>query len=142
MAKKPPKAARPKPPYRVFVSHSTADKWLAKVLCERIELTGADFFRDDRDIKGGDNISDAIFEAINSCDELLVLLTPASVMSQWVLVEVGAAAGRRTMPVIGIRSHIGMDPIPAILKPSRVFDLNEFDRYIEELADRVAKGGR
>lgn len=46
--------------YSVFVSHATADKWLAKTLCEKIEETGAATFRDDRDIDGGDDIPDRI----------------------------------------------------------------------------------
>jgi hypothetical protein len=47
-------------PYQVFVAHATADKWLAKVVCEKIEGTGASTFRDDRDIDGGDDIPEAI----------------------------------------------------------------------------------
>jgi hypothetical protein len=40
-------------PYLVFISHATADKWIAKVFCEKIEAAGAETFRDDRDINGG-----------------------------------------------------------------------------------------
>ena len=47
-------------PYLVFVSHATADKWLATILCEKIEQTGAQTFRDDRDIHGGDDIPEEI----------------------------------------------------------------------------------
>ncbi|MBI1918829.1 MAG: toll/interleukin-1 receptor domain-containing protein [Planctomycetes bacterium] len=52
--KTPPEQAGAKP-YRVFVSHATADKWIAKTLCEKIEGVGATTFRDDRDINGGDD---------------------------------------------------------------------------------------
>ncbi len=45
-----------KPAYRVFVSHATADKWVARMICEKIEAVGAITFRDDRDIEGGDSI--------------------------------------------------------------------------------------
>ena len=50
-------------PYQVFISHATTDKWLAKVLCEKIEATGATTFRDDRDIQGGEHgqiVSDVV----------------------------------------------------------------------------------
>ena len=40
--------------YQVFVSHATADKWLASTLCDKIEAVGASTFRDDRDINGGE----------------------------------------------------------------------------------------
>jgi hypothetical protein len=77
--------------YVVFLSHATADKWLAKTLCEKIESVGAQTFRDDRDIAGGDDIPDSIRDAIEQCNEIVVLLTPASVNRTWVLMEIGAA---------------------------------------------------
>src|SRR5947208_14093572 len=87
------RAARPK--YQVFVSHATADKWLAKTFCEKIEAIGASTFRDDRDINGGDDIPEAIRTQIKQSRELVVLLTPESVDRPWVLIEVGAAWCRR-----------------------------------------------
>ena len=68
-----------KKPYQVFVSHATADKWIAKILCEKIEGTGATTFRDDRDIEGGDDIPEQIRRQIKQSKEMVVLLTPASV---------------------------------------------------------------
>ena len=44
--------------YLVFVSHATADKWIAKTFCEKIEAAGAVTFRDDRDIAAGGDIPD------------------------------------------------------------------------------------
>jgi hypothetical protein len=67
-------------PYQVFVSHATADKWVACTICEKIDaITGVKTFRDDRDISGGDVISHELREQIQVCDELLVVLTPVSV---------------------------------------------------------------
>jgi|ERR1019366_8514475 hypothetical protein len=80
-------------PYQVFVSHATTDKWLAKVLCDKIEAAGATSFRDDRDIQGGDDIPDEIRRQIKQSKEILVLLTPQSVGRQWVTLEIGAAWG-------------------------------------------------
>ena len=122
--------------YRVFVSHATADKWVARVICERIESTGAVTFRDDRDIAGGDDIPDSIREAIDSSEEMVVLLTPASVHRPWVLMEVGAA-WQRGMRIIGIRQHIEIEPIPAMLQSKKIVDLNDFDQYLDELVKRV-----
>jgi hypothetical protein len=65
-------------PYRVFVSHATADKWIAERICEQIATTGADYFRDDRDINGGDDITDKLRDGIQESQELVVLLTPES----------------------------------------------------------------
>src|SRR5262245_38159413 len=120
MAKKKPKLPRttkPKTrePYLVFVSHATADKFIAKVICQKIEEIGAEFFRDDRDIQGGDDIPERIREHIEECDEFLIILSPQSIGRQWVLVELGAAwfSGKRIVPIC---YHIDMQALPDLIK--------------------------
>lgn len=88
MAKR--KSSSPRP-YQVFVSHATADKWLATTICNLLEACGATTFRDDRDIDGGDDIPDRIRAEIKKSHELVLLLTPHSIDRPWVLLEVGAA---------------------------------------------------
>ena len=121
MAKKPftKRAAKrlAKRKYQVFVSHATADKWLATTFCEKIEATGATTFRDDRDINGGDDIPEEIRTQIKRSRELVVLLTPESVDRPWVLLEVGAAwCWRRDYRVVPILCHVTVDGIPDIIK--------------------------
>jgi hypothetical protein len=124
----------------VFLSHATADKWLARVICEKIERTKAKTFRDDRDIQGGDDIPDAVRQAISRSDELLVLITPVSVKRPWVLLEVGAAWGRgKQMRITAVRYHVQVDEIPGILKGKKSIDINELDGYFAELKERVRK---
>lgn len=124
--------------YMVFLSHATADKWLAKTLCEKIESVGAQTFRDDRDIAGGDDIPDSIRDAIEQCNEIVVLLTPASVNRTWVLMEIGAAWLRgNAVRIVPVRQHIEVEPIPAMLKSKKVIDLNQMDEYLHELALRI-----
>lgn len=130
---------RPRKPFRVFVSHATADKWLATVLCEKIEaVPGAIALRDDRDIDGGDDIPDALRQAISESDELLVLLTPESIRRPWVLIEVGAMCMRGENRIVAIRCHVDDAPIPAMLSRKRVFSINEADRYLAQLRERVS----
>lgn len=124
-------------PYRVFVSHATADRWLATVVCEKLELNGAVTFRDDRDINGGDDIPEEIRDAINDSDELLVLLTPDSADRPWVLFEVGAAWGRKKMRITAILCHVTTDRIPDLIKSKKAVDMNDFETYLVELANRV-----
>lgn len=137
MPKKKPLSSKP---YKVFVSHATTDKWIAKVLCEKIESTGAATFRDDRDIDGGDDIPDKIRAQIKACRELVVLLTPDSVHRQWVLLEIGAAWGwSRNKRITGIRCHVDIEPIPAMLRSTKVININECDAFLAELKKRVAQ---
>lgn len=93
MPKRVPIAQSSAKPYQVFISHATADKWIARTICEKIEAVGATTFRDDRDIEGGDDIPEEIRRQIKRSKEILVLLTPQSIGRQWVILEVGAAWG-------------------------------------------------
>ena len=148
MAKRKRRAARtkgkvkrtPNPKYQVFVSHATADKWIATTFCEKIEATGASTFRDDRDINGGDDIPEEIRTQIKQSRELVVLLTPESVDRPWVLLEVGAAWGwRKSYRIVPVLCHVTVDAIPDIIKGKKAFQLNEFDQYLKELQRRVKK---
>lgn len=128
----------PAKPYQVFISHATADKWLAKVLCEKIEATGATTFRDDRDIHGGEDIPEEIRRQIKQSKEIVVLLTPQSVNRQWVILEVGAAWGwSKRIRILLIMYHVTVDPIPDMIKNKKAIPLNDFDQYANELAERV-----
>ena len=125
---------------RVFVSHATADKWLATTICEKIEACGATTFRDDRDIDGGDDIPDRIRDELQSATELVVLLTPDSVDRPWVLLEIGAFWGnqepRRIVPIL---CHAPIEKIPGMIKSKKAIHLNEFDQYLTELRNRMKR---
>jgi hypothetical protein len=134
--------AKRKLSYLIFVSHATADKWLAKTLCEKIEECGAGTFRDDRDIQGGDDIPEAIRKSIVRANELLVLLTPESVDRPWVLFEAGAAWGRRKVSrIVAVLCHVTIDTIPKLIASKKAVPLNDFDAYLKELRERVSRHG-
>jgi hypothetical protein len=127
-----------KPTYQVFVSHASADKWIATTFCEKIDATGATSFRDDRDINGGDSIPETIRSQIQVSRELIVLLTPDSIERPWVLLEVGAAWGRRkNYRIVPVLCHVPFDAIPDIIEGKKAFHINDFDKYLSELNRRV-----
>jgi hypothetical protein len=128
--------AETRPAYRVFISHATADKWMARVLCEKLEAIGVETFRDDRDIDGGDHIPARLRQEIDRADELLVLLTPNSVNRPWVLLEIGAA-WHRDMRIVALLYNATAEVIPAILQPRKAIDLNAVDDYLAEVAARL-----
>jgi predicted nucleotide-binding protein len=137
-ARRPTLAAPTGAAYRVFVSHASTDKWIAKALCERIESTGASTFRDDRDIKSGDDIPDEIRAEIVRSRELVVLLSPDSVNRAWVLLEAGAFWGRwPNRRLVAVLCHVEIDTIPDMIKSKKAISINQFDDYLKELTGRI-----
>jgi hypothetical protein len=130
--------------YLVFISHSVKDRWIAHQMANLIEQKGKRYgiatFLDEKDIFGGDSIPELIRNNIQSCNELIVLLSNYSIDRPWVLIEIGAAWGnnKRVVPII---DKITLEEVPDAIKQVKVIDLNDFDKYLNELISRV-KGGR
>jgi hypothetical protein len=127
------------PLYHVFVSHSTADKRLARTLCAKIEAMGLTTFRDDRDISAGSKIAEEIVAAMRRSGEVVVLVTPVSVTRFWVAMEVGMAvyAGRRLVPVF---HRISPDQVPGVLRERRGYDMCDIEAYLKDLRSRYSRG--
>jgi len=129
--------------YRVFVSHGWHDRWIARQMASIIvERSGAEVFIDIFDIKSGDRIEQRVHAGLIACSELVSLLTPWSVDRNWVWSEMAGAWAlkKRYVGVIfgltleGIeKGHGGL----AMLSPTNVIGLNDFDTYVSELGQRV-----
>jgi hypothetical protein len=91
---------------------------------------------DEKDIDGGQSIADSIRESIRQCDEFLVLMSRYSKDRPWVLIEMGAAWGLGR-PIIDIIDKVAPEEMPEISRPYKAIDLNDFDRYLNELSRRV-----
>lgn len=122
---------------RVFISYAEKDERDAMILRQFLTERNVKTFLAARDIEGGDQWESEISEAIRTCAEMLVLVTPNSVGSAWVNTEVGAAwaLGKRITPCI--RGMLPND-VPSVLArtQARVFDHKYGDK---ELADEVAR---
>lgn len=126
--------------YQVFISHATADKWVATQICEILKTRDVQTFRDDRDINGGEEIPEAIRKAIRQSDEMIVLLTPSSVNRPWVQFEMGAAWGRRDGYRINILLyHTTANDIPQQFNTKKACSLNDFGQVCAEI-ERRARG--
>lgn len=111
---------------------------MSKLIDERGNATGIKTFLDERDIHGGDSIPESIRTKIRECDELMVLLSRYSVGREWVLTEIGAAWGLQKR-IVAITDKITPQEMPEITRMHKALDLNEFDRYVEELLRRSKK---
>jgi hypothetical protein len=126
---------------KIFISHSSHDKWIAGKISADLVGRGFETFLDEKDIKTGESIDRTIGDQLRDCDELLLLLSPQSKASNWVFIEIGGAKAL-SKGVATILIHLGANDVPSPLNQARVRDLNEIERYYEELKQRVAGGNK
>ncbi len=103
-----------------------------------MEERGVAVFLDEKDIEGGEEIAERIRTALEECDEFVVLLSRYSVNRQWVLIETGAAWMLRKR-MTAIVDKITSQELPDILADLKYVDLNDFDRFLEEVSRRGKK---
>ncbi len=127
---------------KVFISHSSADAWVAEQIAAHIRNCGAETFLDCLDIKHGDDFEDRILEAAENSTELLVLLTPWSTNRHYIWLEIGAFWGYRKR-MVGVLhgvtpNELSTDErIPVALKRLHMINLNDIASYFMQLTDRV-----
>jgi len=132
--------------YKVFISHSSIDTWVARQLARYIEDLGASTFLDEADIEYGDDFEERILEAIRTSQELLVLLTPWALKRPYIWLEIGAiwGLGRRVIGVLhGLSPSelVAQDGTPALLKRIDLVELNNIGMYFEQLKRRIPNVG-
>ncbi len=133
----------------VFVSHSSQDTWVARQIAREIEGSGAKPFLDEAEVDAGADFEEDILDFLERAHELVVLLTPWALDRPYVWAELGAAWGRR-IPIVALL--LGITPselqkrpgTPVFLKKRDLLQLNEVDKYLEQLSVRVTqhKGGQ
>jgi hypothetical protein len=130
--------------YLVFISHSTADRWIAKQMANLIEAKGrrhgVKTFLDEKDIEGGQSITEEIKKNLKACDEFVVLLSQDSIKRPWVLIEIGGALLLDKL-IVAIIYKLKPNEMPDVIVQHKAIDLNSFDVYLEQLLKR-AKGAK
>ncbi len=124
---------------KAFISYSNADRSTAQKLAQHLTSNGIDTWFDNWEIKPGDSLVQKIFEeGLKNCRLFLILLSPASVKSNWVRHELDAAivqriaGATRVVPII-----IEPCEIPVALRPLLRLDLHRegFANVVAQLAD-------
>ncbi len=96
---------------RAFISYSSKDSDDAARLQTALKREGVDTWRDRTDIPAGAVWSRKIEEALREAVGLIVLISPSSARSKWVVYEYAFATARR-IPVIGVLTHGAKVPRP------------------------------
>jgi hypothetical protein len=126
----------------VFISHSSADTWVAKQIAREIKARGATPFLDEAQVDAGADFEEDILNFLERAHELVVLLTPWALDRPYVWAEIGAAWGRR-IPIVALllgltATELQTRPgVPVLLKKRDLLLLNEIDIYLGQLEARV-----
>jgi TIR domain len=130
--------------FQVFISHASADTWVARQIAIHVKRCGAACFLDVADIDHGDDFDKKIRRAALASQEMVLLLTPWATTRPFVWLEVGAfwSSSKRIVVLLhGLSSkEVTTDErLPVVLKRIDLLPLNEVDRYFSQLRRRIAE---
>jgi len=124
---------------RVFISHSSHDKGVARKLVADLKTLGHEPWLDEYAIRVGDSIPDKIEQGLQNADFVAILLSPAAVRSGWVDREWKAkywaevSAGRvMVLPVL-----LEDCEIPLLLAPKKYADLRNYATGLVQLVAAI-----
>lgn len=117
---------------KIFISYTSYDRWVARKISEDLKRARIDTFLDEKDIETGASINESIETQIKDADEMLLLLSPASLKSTWVFIEIGGAKalGKRVSTIL---LHVGANEVPQPISHSLCRDINDVEKYYHEL---------
>lgn len=117
---------------KVFISYSRTDKEFAGKLVDSLTSLGHDVWIDVEDISAGTSWSDAIQQALDTCEALLVIVTPISMASKNVADEwqYFLNDSRLVIPLM-----LKDSPLPYRLSPLQFIDFRAaaYDKSLEQL---------
>ena len=131
----------PKPltAHRVFISHSREDSELARDIARRLRGAGFETFEDFEEFGSGAEFKKHLRERLSQASVFLILATPRSLRSSWIMTELGMAEalGRIVIPVT-----VGLNPqdLPAPLQSYHAVPFDRLDGAIGELSETLAAG--
>jgi len=129
------------PLYDIFISYSHKDEELAKELRQLLEGKGLKCFMSSMDIRSGDPWAETIRDALKGSQELLLVITPDSIDSKWVLCEGGAgwALGKCMVPAL---LKVEPDSLPEPIKrhqAKKIDTIAQREDLAKEIAERLGK---
>ncbi len=99
---------------KVFISYSATDEPMASRVAKILEDLDIEYFLDRKDVHWGDKIVDRVSDGLSESSDVVIVLSPASLKSQWVAFEVGHAKAlrKRLLPIL---THPALD-VPDFLR--------------------------
>jgi len=100
--------------YDVFISYSHVDKGFVTDFSGELDKIGVGYFLDEKELDWGSHINESIKSSLFESKCILVIISPASLKSEWVPFEIGYAIanGKKILPLL---IHPSLD-MPAYIK--------------------------
>jgi len=116
---------------KVFISYSHIDAKIVQELTCLLKEIGVNFFLDSKDINWGASITTKVHKGLADSSALIVVLSPASLKSQWVPYEIGYA-NAFGVTILPFLTHPSLD-VPLYMKELKfVSNLDDVKRYFSE----------
>jgi len=111
---------------KLFLSYARGDAEAAAILHRRLTAEGYSVRQDTEELLAGDSFESHIRRTLQTCDGYVVLITPRSLVSTWVLVELGGAwvGGLRIFPVV---ADIKYEELPGPVRRLSCCSIEEVD---------------
>ncbi len=128
---------------KVFISHKQEDSLYAQFVKRQLDILKVDSYLDVMDTSingGGETLTDHIKDQLNSCTDIIVVMSEATKYSWWVPFEIGMAAQIDMPTATYLTSTVSL---PGYLEYwPRLKSISDVATYVSvrrEVADRLQK---
>jgi hypothetical protein len=126
--------------HKVFISYSVHDELAARSVWSGLKDEGYDIWLDALTLQPGDSWAQKARDALSASDVLIVLLSKASVGSNWLEMELKASLDKeiRKRAITVVPTRIDDCEVPRFFLSERVVDLSgDFERGLSDLNNRI-----
>ncbi|MEO1289314.1 MAG: toll/interleukin-1 receptor domain-containing protein [Chloroflexota bacterium] len=133
---------------KFFISYSRQDLDYVKKLEQQLHSEGFSYWRDEHEIFGGDEWWELIKTNLENCVALIVIMSPASAKSSWVMRETAIADYRNKRMIPLLLDGDITDPVWSICSQYHITDVSggrlpspNFYNHLETFASRQKIAG-
>ena len=121
----------------VFVAYIKQDtKWVQQ-LTKALEQASLRVWFAEEAIRPGDVFSEQLYEALHNSENVVMVLTPQSIHSNWIAFELGAALalGKRIIPVVS--SEVPPEALPGPIRIRQTLPMDDPQIVAERIAQFI-----